>query len=356
MKSKKLGIILVLLFATALIPVTISDTSAKCLNVEDCDGPVFLSLKTQIDMSRALPNITCPNQDHVLIERPNGKLACITNHTVEKTGWHIHYRNVVDTKAQYPVAKGGTVVYPVLFEITGATLDDMTHQNQTLTVHVTPNEEYGVLSFQMPFDLLDGHFAYCNPANQKSPSTPYVMRIDNIEKGLDVGVNSRDQTALNIPFNENSKTMDIIRTCNSLHNNISANSQDIDNPETCPVSFSSRCYTGTITEIIDGDLIRVNGLISLALVSAPELDEETGMGSKAFVETFCPIGSEVLVDQDDLRPLEGIGGGSVPSAVVHCNGVNLNEALIKSQHEELRSGLCHASEFANDTWAKEFGC
>ena len=358
MKSKKLGIIIVLLFTTVLIPLAISDAFAKCIDIEDCtDGPVFLSLKDQVYISRALPNITCPNQDHVLTERPNGKLACVTNHMAEKTEWHIHYRNVVDTKAQYPVAKGGTVVHHVSFEITGATLDDMTHQNQTLTVHVTPNEEYGVLSFQMPFELLDGHFAYCNPANDNHPNTPYVMIMDGTERGLYASANSRGQTALNIPLNENSKVIDVIRTCHSLQDEFFKNSGFRGFSESCPLSFSSRCFIGTVTEIIDGDLMRVNdGRISLALVSAPELDEETGIGSKAFVETFCPIGSEVLVDQDDLRPLEGIGGGSVPSAVVHCNGVNLNEALIKSQHGELRSGLCHASEFANDTWAKKFGC
>ena len=133
--------------------------SAKCINIEDyLDGFVFLSLKDQIHMTRILPNITCPNQDHVLTERPSGKFACVTNNTAEKTGWYIHYRNVVNIKAQYTVAKSRSFVHHVSFEITGATLDDMTHQNQILTIHVTTNKEYIVLSFQMPFDILDGHF------------------------------------------------------------------------------------------------------------------------------------------------------------------------------------------------------
>ena len=206
----------VILSSTALLVFNTPDVSAKCIDIEDClDGFVFLSLKDQIQVPRILPNITCPNQEHVLTERPNGKLACVTNNTAEKTGWHIHYRNVVDTKGLYTVAKDGSFVYHVSFEITGATLDDMTHQNQTLTVHVTPNKEYGVLSFQMPFDILDGHFSYCNPANDNHPNTPYVMIVDGMEHGLERSVNSRGQVALNVPLNENSSIIDVIRTCHS---------------------------------------------------------------------------------------------------------------------------------------------
>ena len=217
MKVRTLIIITgIVISSTTLFAFNAPDVSAKCIDIEDClDGFVFLSLKDQIQITRILPNITCPNQEHVLTERPNGKLACVTNNTAEKTGWHIHYRNVVDTKALYTVAKDGAFVYHVSFEITGATLDDMTHQNQTLTVHVTPNEEYGVLSFQMPLDILDGHFSYCNPANGNHPNTPYIMIVDGVEQGLERSINSRGQTALNIPLNENSNIVDVIRTCHS---------------------------------------------------------------------------------------------------------------------------------------------
>ena len=217
MKARNLIIITgIVISSMALLVFNVPNASAKCIDIEDClDGFVFLSLKDQIQITRILPNITCPNQEHVLTERPNGKLACVTNHIAEKTGWHIHYRNVVDTKGQYTVAKSGSFVYHVSFEITGATLDDMTHQNQTLTVHVTPNKEYGVLSFQMPLDILDGHFSYCKSVNGNHPNTPYIMIVDGVEQGLEMSVNSRGQVALNIPLNENSSIVDVIRTCHS---------------------------------------------------------------------------------------------------------------------------------------------
>ena len=115
----------------------------------------------------------------------------------------------------------------------------------------------------------------------------------------------------------------------------SINSQDDSsnesrNPDGCPQSFSSRCITGTVTDIFDGNTVRVdNALFRLALVLSPELDEEGGQEAKEFLEQICSIGSDALVDQDDLRPLEGLSGTSRILDVVYCEGVNLNEMLVE---------------------------
>ena len=135
------------------------------------------------------------------------------------------------------------------------------------------------------------------------------------------------------------------------------------NPDGCPKSFSSRCFTGTITEIIDGDTVRVDtdterggngGLIHLALISAPELDEEGGQEAKEFLDQICQIGSDALVDQDDLRPLDGPASGRI-MAVVYCHGVNLNEFLLDHEFASFDDVYCYTSEFADENWARE-GC
>ena len=211
----RLGVVLVVLFVTTLIPLMLSDAYAKCLPDEICYGdPKFFSLKYQSEYF-LLPNIVCPNQDHVLTERPNGKLACITNSTAEKTGWHIHYRNTVDTKGAVPINSPGTVNL-VRFEITGATLDKMVYENQMLVASVTPTKEYGVLSVQLPTSTLPANFKYCDPRMENPPTTPFVMIIDGVERPLIEGINSRFQPAYNIPLNENSRTIEIIRTCVSM--------------------------------------------------------------------------------------------------------------------------------------------
>ena len=211
----KFLVVFLVLLGVMLIPITVFDADAKCLPDQVCYGdPRLFSLKYQSQFF-LLPNIVCPNQDHVLTERPNGKLACVTNSTAEKTGWHIHYRNVVDTKGAVPVNSPGTVNL-VHFEITGATLDKMVYENQMLVVSVTPTKEYGVLSIQLPTNTIPGNFKYCDPRLENPPHTQYVMVIDGTEHPLVEGTNSRFQPAFNIPLNETSRTIEIIRTCVSF--------------------------------------------------------------------------------------------------------------------------------------------
>ena len=351
-----MGIIIILLFTTTLIPLTISDVSAKCMEGEWCLGtPIFRDLKTQISVDYSLPYITCPNQEHILVERPDGKLACISQHMAEKTGWYIRYENTVDTKAQSAIWANGIMSF-THFEITGAVLDQITYDGQTLSVTVTPYDKSGLLSLDLPFGVPSGSLKYCNPNYENPPNAPFVVIVDGIEYEYHEEKNSREQSALNIPLDDNSETIEIMRTCYDPQDKFLMNPPNGENPENCPSSSSSRCFTGIMTKTIDGDLIQVNGRVSLALISAPDLDEQGGIEAQKLIEFICPEGSKVLVDQDDLRPLEGIGGTSIPSAVVYCNGVNLNEKLIELPHVELRSALCNTSEFADESWARHNGC
>ena len=209
----RIGIVVALLLSSALIPVIVDEAYAKCMVGDDeCYGfPIVPPLKFQFQYF-ALPDITCPNQDHVLAERPNGKLACITDSMAEKTGWHVHYKNVVDTKGEVMVSPGA--VAWISFEITGATLDKMIYENQVLVASVTPNDERGVLSLELSSGELPANFEYCNPDNENQFDTPFVMIIDGQKYPLDEGVNSRGQAAVNISLDESSDKIEIVRTCN----------------------------------------------------------------------------------------------------------------------------------------------
>ena len=349
-------VIVVLLFTSALVPLVISDISAKCGVDERCLGtPIFLPLKYQAShYLHDLPYINCPNQDHWLVERPNGELACVSEHMAQKTGWYVHYENTVDMRAQVSIWANGMMSF-AHFEITGAEFDQIVYEDQKLTATVIPNKETGLLSLDLPFGVPSGDLKYCNPNNPNPPKAPFIVIVNGIEHEYHEGKDSRGQSALNIPLDNDSQTIDIHRTCYEPPQRI-LETPNGKNPDSCPLSSSSRCYTGIMTEAINGDLIQVNGKISLALIDAPELDENGGQKAKDLIDLICPKGSKVLVDQDDLRPLEGIGGGSIPSAVVHCNGVNLNEQLIKLPEVQLRSALCDASEFAQEPWARDNGC
>lgn len=117
---------------------------------------------------------------------------------------------------------------------------------------------------------------------------------------------------------------------------------------------TARCIRGFVTEVIDGDTITVDGQsIRFALASAPELSEFGGIEAKDFIDSICPVGSTVLVDEDDGQT-EGSYNRTI--GVIYCNGKNLNEELVESDHGYLSSVFCSKSEFSSESWAKKFGC
>ncbi len=123
-------------------------------------------------------------------------------------------------------------------------------------------------------------------------------------------------------------------------------------PHDC--SGTARCIVGTVTSVIDGDTIKVDGQsIRFALASAPELNEFGGDTAREFIEEICPVGSTATVDEDDGQT-EGSYGRIV--GVIYCNGVNLNEELVDSGLGYLSTGFCDRSEFASHAWAIKHGC
>jgi len=114
------------------------------------------------------------------------------------------------------------------------------------------------------------------------------------------------------------------------------------------------CFMGEVGEIVDGDTLYVNGKsIRLALVNSPEMDNMDGIKAKEFAASICPLGSRVIVDEDDGQ-LEGSFGRMI--AAVYCNEVLLNSALLESGHAILDQRFCPVSEFASENWAKKYGC
>ena len=113
----------------------------------------------------------------------------------------------------------------------------------------------------------------------------------------------------------------------------------------------ARCISGTVTMVIDGDTIKVSEQsIRFALASTPELNEVNGVEAKNFIESICPPGSSVLVDEDDGQP-----DGSYDRMVgmIHCNGVNLNQAILDAGYGTISKNFCSKSEFSNEVWAKK---
>lgn len=117
---------------------------------------------------------------------------------------------------------------------------------------------------------------------------------------------------------------------------------------------NARCISGFVTRVIDGDTIVVGDKsIRFALVNTPEWGNYDYAQAQNYIETICPIGSKVLVDEDDGQT-QGSFGRII--AKIYCNELNLNEEILEAGHAEILPQFCEISEFSQDAWAKKHGC
>ena len=124
--------------------------------------------------------------------------------------------------------------------------------------------------------------------------------------------------------------------------------------ENTDCSGNAICLKGKITNIVNGDTVDVGDTrVKLSLASAPDLDGIEGIEAKNFVEVTCPMGSEVLVDEDDGQIDESHGR---LIGKVFCQGIILNEKILEKGHGQIITFHCNQSEFNDEPWAKKYGC
>ena len=117
---------------------------------------------------------------------------------------------------------------------------------------------------------------------------------------------------------------------------------------------SAGCYTDYVTRIVDGDTIHTATLkIRLSLTNAPETYQDGFREATEFTEKLCPVGSKILVDQDDLQRVDQYGR---VLAKVFCGDKVLNSELLYNGHANILTQYCSTSEFSGEAWAKRYGC
>ena len=120
----------------------------------------------------------------------------------------------------------------------------------------------------------------------------------------------------------------------------------------CSEEKGGECYSTIISKVIDGDTIKDSDdkSIRFSLVSAPELSEPGGIEAKEYIESVCPVGSPILIDEDDLQ-LSRIYDKTI--AKITCKGINLNQSLLTNNHGTIETTYCNSSEFSEELWASE---
>lgn len=122
-------------------------------------------------------------------------------------------------------------------------------------------------------------------------------------------------------------------------------------------SGNANCFTGTISKVVDGDTVDVDGeiRIRLSLVNTPEQGEQGYRVAKDFVNSNCGVGTNVLVDEDDGQKAGSYGR---MIGLVYCGDdrVLLNQMLIEKGYAQIFDEYCERSEFSGQYWAQNNGC
>jgi micrococcal nuclease len=135
-------------------------------------------------------------------------------------------------------------------------------------------------------------------------------------------------------------------------NQVWASSLDSDTVTTTTSNFS-----GTVSRVIDGDTLDLTTTegepitIRLALIDAPESKESGFDQAKNFMTELC-LNKNAKVDPDNNQGLTY--GRTV--AVVYCEGIDVNEAILENDFADIYQDFCDVSEFADTNWAQEHGC
>ncbi len=129
---------------------------------------------------------------------------------------------------------------------------------------------------------------------------------------------------------------------------------DVYSTEGIECSGSASCSEGIVTRIIDGDTIDVDYVtIRFSLINSPEFGEGGYEAATLFTAEACPVGSRVIVDEDDGQT-SGSFGRQI--AKVFCGSKVINEELLKSGNAVILAKHCEESEFSSEGWARAFGC
>ena len=125
-------------------------------------------------------------------------------------------------------------------------------------------------------------------------------------------------------------------------------------PNSNECSGSAGCYTDYVTRIVDGDTIHTANLkIRLSLTNTPETYQDGFAEATEFTTKLCPVGSKILVDQDDLQRVDQYGR---ILAKVYCGNKVLNWELLYNGYAKILTPYCSTSEFSGEPWAKRYGC
>ncbi|MCE2506963.1 MAG: thermonuclease family protein [Nitrosopumilaceae archaeon] len=155
---------------------------------------------------------------------------------------------------------------------------------------------------------------------------------------------------------ENKEKIDCLSRGGLWNNGCSIERRNVSNQDDVGVTClgNAECLALNVDKIIDGDTIYADSYkIRLSLVNTPEKWEPGFTQATSFTAMSCPVGSRIIVDQDDGQPHDQYDR---LLGKVYCENGILNEILLRNGHAKILPRYCFTSEFAGESWAQEYGC
>lgn len=153
---------------------------------------------------------------------------------------------------------------------------------------------------------------------------------------------------------ENIDKIDCLSRGGLWNNGCSIEIPDLEDENSRTCLGKEQCLELVVTKIIDGDTIYADPYkIRLSLTDTPERNESGFYEATSFTSMSCPLGSRIIVDQDDLQPYDQFDR---LLGKVYCENGILNEILLQNGHATISSHFCNSSEFSNESWAQIYGC
>jgi len=155
---------------------------------------------------------------------------------------------------------------------------------------------------------------------------------------------------------ENKEKIDCLSRGGLWNNGCSMEKRNVSSEDEIGVTCLGKeeCLALNVSQIIDGDTIYADSYkIRLSLVNTPEKGEPGFAQSTSFTAMSCPVGSRIIVDQDDGQPFDNYDR---MVGKVYCETGIINEMLLRNGHAEILPQYCFRSEFTEESWVQEYGC
>ncbi len=173
---------------------------------------VLSSLKGQIMDGSDPDHYVCWNFTQLLIERPNGKLACVSPYTMMKLEWQPYKYDYYNTD----VHKGNTV-YSVFAhntsESSGIVSGIRSDVNAESIIDDMPRTNPGKLFIEIPRELLDANLVRCGEVTEDPSDWYFLVLVDGEEVEYEEIFTTDDHRTLEITYEKDLRQIEIAAPC-----------------------------------------------------------------------------------------------------------------------------------------------